>query len=188
VGGRIPAQSVDMAPSRPEKGPGTMPFDAFLSFTGPPDPPKGETTDAKFLNQIAVKSYSYNVSNNSTVSSDKPGSGAGKAAISGVNIQKNYDNSSPDLFQACCLGTHFASAQINVRKAGEGQDPYIIIDLSEAFISSYSCNGSEGAETPFEAIELTGKTIKLTYIPQKATGGAGVANIKGYDMSQNKKI
>jgi type VI secretion system Hcp family effector len=159
-------------------------FDAFLQFTGG-TPPTGETTDTGFPSNIALKSFDFGVSNNSSVSSDKPGSGSGKPSLSNFNFTKFVDNASPDLFQACCTGVHFTSAQLNIRKSGSGQAVYMIIDMKEVYVSSYSCNGSEGSEIPFESASLTFESIRFTYKPQQTTGVEGTANIKGYDLTTN---
>jgi type VI secretion system secreted protein Hcp len=164
-----------------------MAFDAFLQFTGG-TPPKGESSDSELTGNIAIKSFDFGVSNNSSISSDKSGSGTGKPTLSGFNFTKFVDNASPDLHQACCLGAHFDTAQINVRKSGSGQEPYFTVDLTEVYVSSYSCNGSEGSEIPFESVGLTYKSIKITYEPQKVTGGEDAANMKGYDLTTNALV
>jgi type VI secretion system secreted protein Hcp len=159
-------------------------FDAFLVFTGS-NLPTGETTDTAFASNIAIKSFDFGVSNNSSVSSDKPGSGSGKPSLSNLNFTKFIDNASPDLFQACCTGNHFPTAQLNIRKSGGGQGVYMTIDLTEVYVSSYSCNGSEGSEIPFESGSLTFQKIRFTYKPQATTGTEATPNIKGYDLTTN---
>src|SRR5262245_47490508 len=98
-------------------------FDTFLTFTGT-GAPTGETTDTALPKNIAVKSFDFGVANNSRVTSDAPGSSSGKAVLSNFNFTKMIDNASPDLHQACCLGIHFPTAEIQVRRAGTGQLTY----------------------------------------------------------------
>jgi type VI secretion system secreted protein Hcp len=162
-------------------------FDTYLQFKGG-TPPTGETTDKTLSNWIAIKSFDFGVSNNSKISSDSTGSGTGKPSLSNFNFTKFIDNSSPDLHQACCLGTHFTSAQVQVRKSGSGQENYLTIDMQNVYVTSYSCNGSEGSENPFESVSMSYGQIKITYDPQKATGTEGTANIKGYDLTTNALV
>src|SRR5271157_2185081 len=66
---------------------------------------------------IAIYSFSWGASNPTTVSSGSTGLSAGKVSVSSFNVMKKTENSSCDLFQACCNGQHYATAQVVMRKA-----------------------------------------------------------------------
>lgn len=163
-------------------------FDTFLQITGGPTGDLlGESTDKQFPNQMAIRSFDFGVTNNSKITSDAPGSGSGKPTLSGMNFTKNIDGSSPLLYQACCLGAHYSKATVNVRKSGGSQYVYLTIILTEAYITSYSCSGSEGSEIPYESFTITFASIMYTYTPQTQTGveTASPPPTATYDMTKN---
>jgi len=161
-------------------------FDTFLQIT---DGPQGESTDKDFKNQMAIRSFDFGVSNNSKITSDAPGSGSGKPTLSGVNFTKNIDSSSPALYQACCLGSHYKQATINVRKSGGAQYVYMTVTLTEVYITAYSCSGSEGSEIPYESFTITFASIQYTYTPQTMAGAeTGTKPTATYDLTQNAKV
>jgi type VI secretion system secreted protein Hcp len=160
-------------------------FDTFLKIDGGPD---GESTDTTYSKWLAIRSFDFGVTNNSKITSDAPGSGSGKPNLSGMNFTKNIDGASPGLYQACCLGSHFKTATINVRRSGGAQYVYLTISLTEVYITSYSCSGSEGSETPFESFTLTFASILVQYTGQ-ATSGTETAKVPAasYDLTKNAK-
>jgi type VI secretion system secreted protein Hcp len=162
-------------------------FDTFLMIT---DGPKGESTDKQFPGQMAIRSFDFGVTNNSKITSDAPGSGAGKPTLSGINFTRNIDGASPLLYQACCLGSHFSQATVNVRKSGGAQYVYMTITMTEVYITSYSCSGSEGSEIPFESFTITFASIKYDYTPQTVAGAESGSPppTTTYDLTKNAKV
>ena len=130
----------------------------------------GEAQDSKHKDWIEVQSFSWGLSNSGT-GAVGAGSGASKANLHDLSIQKYADKSTPNLFKFCALGKHIATGKLSVRKAG-GDDPveYLKYDLTEVFISSFQQGGSDGGGIATESVALNFAKIKLTYTPQKADG------------------
>lgn len=169
-----------------ERGIPAMAFDCFLQFKGD-SAPTGESTDTSYNQWIPLESFSFGASNPSDISSGRPGSGSGKVTISSFSVTKKTDNSSPDLFLACCKGNHFDSATVVMRKAGGGQNPYLQYDFTEVYVDSVNWNGaSETDDRPGETATFSFASVKITYTPQKAQGGGkGTPNVKGWDITKN---
>ena len=51
---------------------------------------------------------------------------------------KLVDEASPLLLAAAVTGTHIGSAVLSVRKAGQGQQDYLVITMKEVLVSSVS--------------------------------------------------
>jgi len=71
------------------------------------------------------------------------------------------------------------------RKAGKGQQEYIIVKLSDILITSVQPSGS--SEHPMESVSMQFSKVDLEYKPQKPDGtlDAGVHFI--YDIKGNKE-
>ena len=57
--------------------------------------------------------------------------GAGKATFHDFTFTHHIDKASPLLMKACATGTHIPEATITVRKAGKGQQEYLIIKMTD---------------------------------------------------------
>jgi type VI secretion system secreted protein Hcp len=81
------------------------------------------------------------------------------------------------------MGDHFNDATLVSRKAGKGQQDYLIIKMKEVFITSVQPSGS--SEHPMESVSMSFGHVDLEYKPQKADGSldAGVHFI--YDIKKN---
>jgi type VI secretion system secreted protein Hcp len=162
-----------------------MAVDMFFKM----DPLKGESVDSKHKGEIDVLAWSWGMSQSGSAHMGG-GAGSGKVSIQDLSLTKWVDNTSPDLMLACCKGTHYAKAELVVRKAG-GAAPleYIKIYLEEIIISSISTGGSGGEDRLTENISLNFATAKWEYTPQDAKGGAGKKNGPlGWNIQKNEKI
>jgi len=165
-----------------------MAFDAFLQFKGS-SPPTGESTDSTYSKWIALHSFQFGVSNPSDIGSATPGSGAGKVQISSFQVEKKTDNSSPDLFLACCQGSHFDTATVLMRKAGGGQNVYLQFDFKEVYVDTLQWNGATSTDDrPAETATFSFSQVKITYTPQSTAGAKGTPNVKGWDLTTNKNV
>ena len=142
---------------------------------------KGESKDSKHEGEIDVLSWSWGVSQTG-LGSMGGGAGAGKANFGDLNFMHGLDKASPVLMMKCATGEHFADATLTSRKAGKGQQDYLIIKLKEVFITSVQPSGS--SEHPMESVSMSFGHIDLEYKPQKADGSldAGVHFI--YDVKK----
>lgn len=165
-----------------------MAFDCFLQFKGS-NAPTGETTDSTYSKWIAVNSFEFGASNPSDIGSATPGSGAGKVQISSFQIEKKADNSSPDLFLACCQGSHFDTATVVMRKAGGGQNVYLQYDFKEVYVDTVQSKGATATDDrPSEVATFSFSQVKITYTPQETGGTKGTPNVKGWDVTTNKNV
>src|SRR5690242_6531734 len=77
-------------------------FDTFIKFDGGTAPAtEGESTAKGFEGQIEVYSFSWGLSNPTTIGVGGGGMSAGKVSISSFNFMKKMDKSSPPLFLTC---------------------------------------------------------------------------------------
>jgi type VI secretion system secreted protein Hcp len=156
-----------------------MAVDVFLKLADV----KGESKDDKHKDEIEVLSWSWGISNPVDARAGA-GKGAGKANFHDLNFMHSVDKASPVLMKACTMGDHFKEATLTSRKAGKGQQEYLIVKLKEVFVSSVQPSGS--SEHPMESVSLVFGHIDLEYKPQKDDGSldAGVHFI--YDLLKNK--
>jgi len=156
-----------------------MAVDVFLKLADV----KGESKDDKHKDEIEVLSWSWGVSNPVDARAGA-GKGAGKANFGDLNFMHALDKASPVLMKACTMGDHFKDATLTSRKAGKGQQEYLIVKLKEVYVSSVQPSGS--SEHPMESVSLVFGHIDLEYKPQKEDGSldAGVHFI--YDLQKNK--
>jgi type VI secretion system secreted protein Hcp len=145
---------------------------------------KGESKDAKHAGEIDVLSWSWGLSQSGTMASGG-GGGAGKAAFQDLSIMHGFDKSSPNLMKACATGEHIKEATLTARKAGKGQQEYIIIKMNDILITSVQPSGS--SENPAESFSLQPGKIDIEYKPQKDDGTLDAGLHFKYDIKQNKE-
>ena len=95
---------------------------------------KGESLDAKHKDEIEVLSFSWGVTNGGG-SPAGGGGGAGKATFQDLSIVHAIDKASPKLLSACATGVHLKDATITHRKAGKGQQEYLIVKMNDVIIT-----------------------------------------------------
>jgi type VI secretion system secreted protein Hcp len=148
---------------------------------------KGESTDAKHKDEIEVLSFSWGVTNPVSPGGGGGGGGAGKAAFHDLSITHRIDKASPKLLEACATGKHLPEATITHRKAGKGQQEYLIVKMNDVVITGVVHGGSAGQpETGSESVTMAFAKIALDYKPQKADGSLDAAVHFGYDLKTNK--
>lgn len=147
---------------------------------------KGESTDAKHSDEIEVLSFSWGVTNLAS-SGSGGGAGAGKATFKDLSIIHNIDKASPKLLEACATGTHLKDATITQRKAGKGQQEYLIIKMNDVIITAVTHDSSaEAAELAPETVSLTFAKVDFEYRPQKPDGSLDAGIHFKYDLKTNK--
>jgi type VI secretion system secreted protein Hcp len=145
---------------------------------------KGESLDAKHKDQIEILSWSWGVSNSGTVRAGS-GAGAGKANFSDLSFTHRLDKASPVLMARCAAGTHIKEATITHRKAGKGQQEFLVIKLSDVLITAVSDGDSDG-DSPVENVSLAFGKVDLAYSPQKPDGSLDAGIHFKYDIAANK--
>jgi type VI secretion system secreted protein Hcp len=146
---------------------------------------KGESKDAKHPGEIDVLSWSWGVAQTGSIGHGS-GGGAGKANFSDLSFMHGFDKASPVLMKACATGEHIKEATLVARKAGKGQQEYLIVKMKEVFITSVQPSGS--SEHPMESVSLQFGSVDLEYKPQKDADGALDAGVHfKYDIKANKE-
>ncbi len=146
---------------------------------------KGESLDSKHKDEVEVLSWSWGVSQSGTMAQGG-GGGAGKASFNDFNFTHHVDKASPVLLRACATGEHIKEATITARKAGKGQQEFLIIKMSDIIITSVNPSGSGEGATMAESVALQFAKVALEYKPQKADGSLDAGVHFKYDIKSNK--
>jgi len=142
---------------------------------------KGESLDDKHKDEIEVYSFSWGVTNSAGVTSG--GGGAGKATFKELSIVHAIDKASPSLLEACATGTHLKEATITQRKAGKGQQDFLIFKMNDVIVTSVTeVIGAPDSET----VSLTFAKVQVEYKAQKADGSLDAGVHFKFDLKTNK--
>jgi type VI secretion system secreted protein Hcp len=147
---------------------------------------KGESLDSKHKDEIEVLSFSWGVTNDATIKTGGGGAGAGKATFHDLSFHHGIDKASPMLLKACATGEHLKEATITQRKAGKGQQEFLIIKMNDIIITGVSLGDtSDGAGS--ETVTMAFAKVDLEYRPQKADGSLDAGVHFKYDIKANKE-
>ena len=146
---------------------------------------KGESVDAKHKDEIEVLSLSWGVTNSATIKTGGGGS-ASKASFQDLAFLHSIDKASPNLLHACATGAHIKEATITHRKAGKGQQEYLIIKMNDVIVTSVALSDtSSGASS--ENVSLAFAKVDLEYRPQNPNGSLDAGIHFKYDIKANKE-
>ncbi len=150
---------------------------------------KGETTDKvyKDKNGIDILAWSWGMSQSGSFHHGS-GGGAGKASFQDISITKYVDSSSPNLMLFCANGKHYPSAELIIRKAGEGAQEYLKIKFIDVLVTSVSTGGSGGDDRLTENVSLNFAKVEYNYRKQKQDGTLDTAIPFKWDIAGNAKI
>jgi type VI secretion system secreted protein Hcp len=146
---------------------------------------KGESLDSKHKDEVEVLSWSWGVSQTGSMSYGG-GGGEGKANFSDFSFTHHVDKASPVLLKVCATGEHIKEATITVRKAGKGQQEFLIIKMNDIIVTSVSPSGADGSATA-ENVTLQCAKVDMEYKPQKADGSLDAGLHFKYDIKGNKE-
>jgi type VI secretion system secreted protein Hcp len=147
---------------------------------------RGESQDAKHKDEIEVLSWSWGLANSGTIAHGG-GGGAGKASFHDLSLTHHVDKASPLLMKACATGEHIKDATIIVRKAGKGQQEYLVITMTDVIVTSVSTSVSAEGDATIEGVTLAFGKVDLEYKPQKPDGSPGSGLHFTYDIKANKE-
>jgi type VI secretion system secreted protein Hcp len=148
---------------------------------------KGESQDDKHKEEIELLSWSWGVNQTGTAAHGS-GAGAGKASFSDFSFSHFVDKASPNLMKACATGEHIKEATVTQRKAGKGQQEYLIIKMNDILITNVSPSGANGdSGLVLEQVALQAAKVDLEYKPQKADGSLDAGLHFKYDVKANKE-
>ena len=148
---------------------------------------QGELIDDKHKNEIDVLAWSWGVMQSGSMAYGGAG-GTRKASFNDFTFTHHIDKATPLLMKACAEGTHIPEATITVRKAGKGQQEYLVIKMTDVLIMSVAMSVAEGALDTAESVTLQFAKVDLEYKPQMADGSLDVGLHFTYDIKANKIV
>jgi type VI secretion system secreted protein Hcp len=146
---------------------------------------KGESADDKHKDEIEVLSFSWGVANPVTIGGGGGGAGSGRATFHDLSFTHTIDKASPRLLQACATGTHLKEATITHRKAGKGQQEFLVIKMNDIIITGVSLGDSSAGGTS-ENVTLAFAKVDLEYKPQRPDGSLDQGIHFKFDIKANK--
>ena len=146
---------------------------------------KGESLDDKHKDEIEVLSYSWGVTNSGSMNYGS-GGGEGKASFHDLSFTHKIDKASPVLMQACATGVHLKEATITHRKAGKGQQEFLVIKMNDVIITGVT-HGGTGSDGSSENVTLAFGKVNVEYKPQKADGSLDAGIHFKYDLKAQKE-
>ena len=90
------------------------------------------------------------------------------------------------LLKACATGVHIKEATITHRKAGKGQQEFLIIKMNDVIVTSVNRRDSGESGQP-ENVSLAFAKVDLEYRPQKPDGSLDAGIHFKYDIKANKE-
>ena len=147
---------------------------------------KGESLDDKHKDEIELLSWSWGVTN---AKANPTGSGGakGKATFHDLSFTHKIDKASPLLLKGCATGQHLKEATITRRKAGKGQQEFLVIKMNDVVITSVA-EDDDGGSGLVEAVTLAFAKVDLEYRPQKQDGSLDAGIHFKYDIKANKEF
>lgn len=126
---------------------------------------KGSSKDSRHKDEIEILSFGWEVAPRS---GDLVGRTT-KVCAHDISFVKSVDIASPLLVSNAVVGTILAKAIIAVRKAGEGQQEFMTIEMNNVLISSVSHTVSASA-LQLETFTLNFTQATFTIKPQREDG------------------
>lgn len=145
---------------------------------------KGESKDAKHSGEIDVLSWSWGLTQTGSMAHGG-GGGAGKVNFNDLSFMHAVDKASPVLMKACATGEHIKEGTLVSRKAGKGQQEYLIIKMNDILVTGIQPSGN--SEHPMESVSMQFAKVDLEYKPQKEDGSLDAGVHFKYDIKQNKE-
>ena len=155
--------------------------DYFLKIDGI----AGESQDSKHKGEIELESFSWG---ELQTPGSGGGGGAGKVQMQDFHFVMSVNKASPKLFLACASGQHLKNATFVARKAGKGQQEFLLYKFTDILISSYQTGGSVGDTLPIDQVSFNFAKIEVEFRPQKPDGSLGPPEKAGWDVKKNKQV
>lgn len=154
-----------------------MPIDCHVKIEGV----ESESLHKDHKGEIDCVSWSWDVSQPSSVGSGVGGDAKGKAIPGHFVFTHRYDKASPVIAKHCAQGKHFPSIVATCRQAGEGQKDFLKITLKECMITSAAPSAhSDGGVV--ENVSIAYSDIEFDYKPMDEKGVMGGAVKFGWNI------
>ncbi len=147
---------------------------------------QGESQDIKHKDEIEVLAWSWGVAQSGSMAHGG-GGGQGKASFHDFDFTKHIDKASPVLMKSCATGVHIKDATITVRKAGGGQEEFLVIKMTDVIVTSVAMSVGGDVPATDESVSLQFAKVDLEYRPQKPDGSLDVGVHFKYDLKANKE-
>jgi len=157
-------------------------FDYFLKIDGVP----GESTDDRHKGEIDVASWSWGESQ-TVITSGSGGSTAGRVSMRNLQFAMRVNKASPHLMLACASGKRIAAAVLTCRSAGDQQQDFLLIRLSNVLVSSFEMTGQQQSPLMDSAL-LSFAKIEIEYRELSPTGAMATPIKVGWDVAANKPV
>jgi type VI secretion system secreted protein Hcp len=151
---------------------------------------QGESNDVTFQGTkgwTEINSFSMGVENPTTIGSQTGGAGVGKAKFDELEINKDVDSTTPQIWQRMAQGKHFAGIEIVARKAGA--TPSAVIPIRYYFALAYPTadqqSGSSSDDTTQEKLTFVFGGLAQKYVGQTPSGTAKTPVFGTWDQLTN---
>jgi type VI secretion system secreted protein Hcp len=165
--------------------------DYFLKLTSQTEGMiEGESKDAQFPKQIELLSWGWSSQNATNIGSAVGGAGAGKASLKDFKYTAVTNKSSVNVMMANWCGSHYKSAVLTCRKAGDTPQVFLRITMETVFVTSYEQTGGsdESEVVPTDEVTFAYGKIHAEYGVQDQNGKVKSLDQKaGWDQIQNKR-
>jgi type VI secretion system secreted protein Hcp len=125
------------------------------------------------------------VSQTPRTSEPEAAGGVGRATFQDISIVHKIDKASPNLLKACATGEHLKEATITFRKAGKGQQDFLIIKMNDVVITGVAQSAAGGEVGP-ENVSLEFAKVDWEFKPQRPNGTLDPGIHFVFDIKANK--
>jgi len=89
----------------------------------------------------------------------------GQGHVPGSDDRAHIDKASPRLLEACATGLHIKDATITHRKAGKGQQEFLVVKMNDVIVTAVS-HGGTASQPAGETVSLAFAKVDFEYRPK----------------------
>jgi type VI secretion system secreted protein Hcp len=147
---------------------------------------KGESTDDRHKDEIAIVSYSQTFSNSAT---SAPGArSAGGATCGPVHVLKNIDRASPGIIRLAVTGQHTPEAITTFSTEGESPSDYYKVTMTDVVVTLISQADTADPARIIESVGMIARTFRFEYTRFNPDGTPGPTQVFSFDCGTNKAL
>jgi type VI secretion system secreted protein Hcp len=146
---------------------------------------RGESTDARHRDEIAVESWTWGVA--AALPASGSGSSVGKPSFSDLSFTHRVDRASPLLWRACATGRRIKEALLSVARPGAATQDYLTIRLRDITVTAVALADAAGdSAAPLETVSLAFGSLRYGYRAQRPNGALEPAIEFSHDRKTGK--
>jgi type VI secretion system secreted protein Hcp len=178
--------AVIFIPGQGAKASANLPAATSLEIFAKIDTIPGDSTNAKFVHQIPVESFSFASGNSARAGAGASlGGGAGKVMASPITFTAAAGSDSPLLLKAVAKGTHLTTAVFSfVHSAGDSSAVFQTYTLGDCSILSFHQTAQQGGVVDDE-VQISFTKVTYTFTPQNPDGSLGSPSSVTWDLKTN---